>query len=1107
MKKVKSKLSAINCNCAIGFIQKKVILSLCMFFVPLIMMASHDLQNLKVTINMENASLKEVLKEIERQTHYSFYYNEKQVDSKRIVSVNAKDKEVSDVLDEIIADYSYKTEKNMIIVTPKSTSQRLSATSSTLGAQQQMIEIKGVVLDEAGEALTGASISYVGAAIGTSADENGAFTMSVPSLNGKLKVSYLGYKETIIDMNGRKEFNIVLQEDTETLDEVVVVGYGTQRKKDLTGGISSLNTEKLEKIPTNNIAKRLQGQIAGMSVTSTAEPGSSATVLIRGERSLSGGSAPLVILDGIPFSAGLAVIDQSSIENISVLKDASAAAIYGARATNGVILVTTKKGQEGKPVVRYNGYVSVQTPERLFDIQNGAESMAFLGQYYRDLGYAESYWQNPESFLSKTTLPLANYQAGKEFNWQDEMFKPAFSQEHQLSLSGATQSSNYYASVTYNDQNGMVKNTPYQKISATINMSQKIGKWLTVGTNNQYSQNDNNGVTPDFAMAFRLTPYSNPYNEDGTMNRYPMYTETYWYNPYVNQDGVYDNRTRSLFSAWYADILLPVKGLTFRTNFGYNFKTNRIGTYYGSSTLSGEGVNGIATVSGYDYDDWTWENIMKYDQKFGKHQLNLTGMISAQKTQNKSFSMEAKDFLNDDNAYHNMDAAQGEQKTNTDKTETQMASYMFRANYNYDSRYLLTLTARYDGYSAFGKNNKWAFFPSAALGWVASEEGFFQDWGINEIDFLKFRLSYGANGNAGMPPYNTLTKMTQKDYIYGDGGTHSAGLYNGYERGNPSLRWESTYALNGGLDFGLLRNRITGNLEAYIANTEDLLMSRTVVIMNGYNKMNDNIGHTRTKGIELTLNTVNMKNKNFEWMTSFIGSGNWSKITKLREDGKDDIASSWFIGQPIRVFYDYKVVGIWQLGEETEAAKFGAKPGDARLWDKNGNEKLDADDRTIIGSRLPVWTAGMTNTFSYKNWTFSFFLNGVFDITKQNGTLEFNGRQLAKNTNFINGINYWTPENPSTEATRLGYMPKNSHKFYSDASFVRLQDVNLSYNFPKAFTDKLSIQKLTMYLNGSNLYTFSGVNKYGINPEQDVIGNTATYPVARTFVLGLNITF
>ncbi len=1105
MKKHQSRSKVTSLHYEVDFIRKKLVILFCLFFLPMAIWANENLQNMKVTLKMENVSLKDVLKEIERQTHYSFYYNEKQVDSKRKVSVDAKNKEVVDILDKIISDYSYRTENNIIILTPKTASKAEYQTSALPGTQQQTIEVTGVVLDEAGETLPGASITVVGTSIGTAADVNGTFKISVPSLNGKLKVSYLGYKETIIDMNGKKEFNIVLAEDTETLDEIVVVGYGTQRKKDLTGGVSSLNTEKLEKIPTNNIAKRLQGQVAGMSVTSTAEPGSGATVLIRGERSLSGGSSPLVILDGIPFSGGLGVIDQSSIENISVLKDASAAAIYGARATNGVILITTKKGQEGKPIVRYNGYVSVQTPERLFDIQNGAESMAFLGQYWRDMGKAESYWSDPTQFLQST--PKANYQAGKEYNWQDEMFKPAFSQEHQLSLSGATQTSNYYASVTYNDQDGMVKNTPYRKISATINMSQKIGKWLTVGTNNQFSQNDNNGVTPDYAMAFRLSPYSNPYNEDGSMNRYPMYTETYWYNPFVNQDGVYDNRTRSLFSAWYADISLPVKGLTFRSNFGYNFKTNRVGSYYGSSTLSGEEFNGIATISGYDYDDWTWENIMKYDQKFGKHQLNLTGMISAQKTLNQVFSMEAKDFLNDDNAYHNIDAAQGEKKNNSDKTETQMASYMFRANYNYDSRYLLTLTARYDGYSAFGKNNKWAFFPSAALGWVASEEAFFQDWEIDKIDFLKFRLSYGANGNAGMAAYNTLSKMTQKDYIYGDGNTYSAGLYSGYEKGNPSLRWESTYAFNGGLDFGLLKNRISGNLEAYIANTEDLLMSRTVVIMNGYNKMNDNIGHTQTKGLELTLNTVNMKSNDFEWMTSFIGSGNWSKITKLREDGKDDISGPWFIGQPIRVFYDYKVTGIWQLGEETEAAKFGAKPGDARLLDKNENGKLDADDRTIIGSKLPVWTAGMTNTFSYKNWTFSFFLNGVFDITKQNGTLEFNGRQLAKNTNFINGINYWTPENPSTEATRLGYMPKNSHKFYSDASFVRIQDVNLSYNFPKSFTDKLSIQKLTMYLNGSNLYTFSGVNKYGINPEQDIIGNTSTYPVARTFVLGLNLTF
>lgn len=1114
MKKLRFRSDTTNFNRIVVFIRKKLILSFCVFFVPSILFANHDLQNMKVTMRMENVSLKEVFKEIERQTHYSFYYNEKQVDSKRIVNVKAKEKKVGEVLDEIISDYTYRTENNQIIVTPKTSSAVPSQTGGTKEMQQQRIPISGVILDVNGEPMVGASIVFVGTNIATITDVDGAFTINVPDLSGKLKVNYIGYKEKTIDMGGKKEFNIVLEEDAEMLDEVVVVGYGSQRKKDMTGGVSSLNTEKLEKVPTPNIAKRLQGQVAGMAVTVSTIPGGTSdadrgtTIRIRGEKSLSTVSSsnePLIVLDGIPFSGGLDQIDQNSVENISVLKDASAAAIYGSRAANGVILVTTKKGQEGKPIVRYHGYVAVQKPERLFDIQNGPESMAFLGQYWRDLGKPESYWSDPAQFLQST--PAANYKAGKEFNWQDEMFKPAFQQEHQLSLSGATDKNSYYASISYTDQDGMVKNTPFQKYAATVNLSQKIGKWLTVGTNTQLIQTVNNGVTPSYDMAYRLTPYSNPYNEDGSYSRYPMYTETFWYSPYANMDGVSDDMNRNVFTGWYADVTLPVKGLTYRTNFGYAFKIRERGSYYGSTTLSGSDYNGVAKVINNDFTDWTWENVFKYDQNFGAHHLDLTGMISAQKTVSSESSAEGRNFLNDDNAYHNIDAAQGEKLITSDYRETALASYMGRINYNYASRYLLTLTGRYDGYSAFGANNKWAFFPSAAVGWIASEEKFFQNWDIKPIDFLKFRLSYGSNGNQAVAPYQTLTKLSQKDYIYGDGSAFAAGLYNGFEVGNPSLRWETTYSFNAGLDFGLFRNRLLGNLEVYSADTKDLLMFRTVGIMNGYNKMMDNIGKTHTKGFELTLNTVNIKNKDFEWGTSLVGAGNWNTITALREDGKDDIGNSWFIGQPVRVFYDYKVVGVWQTDEKDEAAKFGAVPGDAKLWDKNENSKLDPDDRTVIGSKLPVWTAGMTNTFTYKDWTFSFFLNGVFDITKENGTLNFNGRQFAKNTNFINGIDYWTPENPSNEATRLGYMPKNSHKFYTDASFVRIQDVNLSYNVPKSLTEKLSLQKLTMYVNGSNLYTFSGTNKYGINPEQDVIGNTSTYPVPRTFVFGLNVTF
>lgn len=1089
-------------------IRTVMLFCVCIFFFQVFaLQAQAGITNVRVNLNMKNVTLKTVLQELEQQTDFSFYYNENQINTRRIVSVEASGSDMVTVLEKILTDCEYTIENKKIILLPNSENQPPLAMTA-----RQSVLVTGNITDSRGEALIGASITVQGTLNGTITDIDGNFSLNVPDLNVTLVISYIGYKEKIVQLGGKNEIRITLDEDTQVLDEIVVVGYGTQRKKDLTGGIATISSERIEKVPAVHLAKRLQGQMAGLSITTSSMQPNAAdgetSIRIRGEKSLlkDGGNDPLIVLDGIPFNGGMNQIDQNSVDNISVLKDASAAAIYGARAANGVILITTKKGQQGKVQVRYNGYVAVQTPEKLFDLQNGEENIAMLKEFFRDMGTAESYWSDPLEFLP--SLPRENYLAGKEFDWQKELYSPAFQQEHQLSLSGGTDKSSYYASLTYTDQNGMVKNTGMEKYAATINMSQKIGNWLTVGMNTQLTQIDRGGVVPEMNQAFYLSPWSNPYNEDGSYNRYPMYTTTYWRNPYQNIDGVMDKKTNTVFTAWYADIMLPVKGLSYRTNFGYTYKHYEEGSYYGKTTFKGEPLGGLAEIKNNTYSDWTWENVVRYDRNFGRHHLDVTGMISAQKTNNRETSMTGKDYLNDENAYHNIDAAQGEMRIFSDKEETSLASYMGRINYNYDSRYLLTLTGRYDGYSAFGKNNKWAFFPSVALGWVASEEEFFKNWNLEQVDFLKVRLSYGANGNQAISAYQTLTRLSQLDYIYGDGSTFAGGLYSNPNEqiGNPNLKWETTYSFNAGLDFSLFNSRINGNIEIYSANTQDLLMVRTVPIMNGYTKMLDNIGKTNTKGFELTLNTVNIEKKDFEWSTSLIFAGNWNKIKELQEDGVDDISNKWFIGESVKVHYDYKAIGVWQNHEAEEAASYGAIPGDAKLQDTDGDGKITSEDRVIIGSRIPIWMAGLTNTFTYKNFAFSFFLNGTFDVKKENYSLDFTGRQLDKCTNGLATVNYWTPENPSNEATRLGYIPKNSHKQYIDASFVRIQDVTLSYNFPQSFTDRLSLQRLGMYVNVSNLYTFSGVRKYSNNPEEETIGSLG-YAVPRTFVLGVNVTF
>lgn len=991
----------------------------------------------------------------------------------------------------------------------------------SIAAAQAQITVSGTVTDTKNEPMVGISVKIKNSSQGTITDLDGNYTISVPGNESVLVFSFISYKTQEITVGSQKIINVRLEDAAEALDEVVVVGYGTQRKSDLTGGISTISSDKIAKIPAVSLGQRLQGQVAGLNVTSVNNrPGEDATFTIRGEKSLSGGNNPLIILDGIPFNGNITEIDQNSVDNISVLKDASSTAIYGSRAANGVILVTTKKGKTGKPTVRYNGYIGFQQAEWLPNLRNGEEYIQLLKDFRKDSGDAK--WDSPEEWLQLSLID--NYKNGVESDWKKELFKTALQQEHQVSLSGATDATNYFVSLSFSDQDGIVKYTGYKKYAVTSNISQKIGDWLTVGANIQLLERDRGGKSPTFGYGFRMSPYGDVRDENGRYVRYPMNPETMYYSPFADQDAIIDDVSRAAYTNAYADIKLPVKGLSYRANFGYSYRHREEGKYYGSTTMSGEPVGGQAEIKNSSWGDWVWENIVRYDNDFGKHHLDLTGLYSAQKTYSTEHESKGEGFLSDANGYHNIDMAQGKKTIASSRKETALLSWMGRVNYSYDRRYLLTLTARRDGYSAFGNNNKWAMFPSVAGAWVISEESFFQNMNLKPIEFLKLRVSYGSSGNQAVSAYQTITKLAQRDYIYGNDAEFAGGLVANFTKGNPNLKWETSNTFNVGLDFNILDNRLNGSIDVYETKTKDLLMNRSVPVMNGYTTMMDNVGKTKNKGFDLTLNSLNVKTEDFQWSSTFVLSGNWSEILELKdydlETGKalDDVSNKWFIGQPLRVHYDYKVVGIWQEDEREEAAKYKAIPGDAKLYDSNDDGKITADDRVIIGSKLPVWTAGLTNTFSYKNLSLSVFLNGVFDVTKENETVKFERQLFNKNVNYINDINYWTPENRSNEYTRLGYN-ETKHTFYTKASYVRIQDVNLSYQFPKSIISKIGLEGLTTYVNVRNLYTFSGAKKFTTNLEQDkysldspdikITGSVdrSSYPSPRVFILGLNVTF
>ena len=1073
----------------------------------------------------------------------------------------------------------------------------------------QDVKVSGTVIAEADKfPIIGANIVVKGTTIGTVTDIDGNFSLDVPQ-NSTIAISYIGCETQEIKITGAKTLNIVLKDNAIGLDDVVVIGYGSQRKSDLTGGIVAVGEEKLQMVTTNNLMDKLAGQIPGMNVTtSNAKPGEDQSLRVRGENSLSADNSPLIVMDGIPYSGSLGDIDPDIIENMSVLKDASSAAIYGSRGANGVILIQTKKGKKGAPTVSYKGQVGMQQAQHRIDMMKGAEYVKYTQDYNRmKYGYSgdqldplvllnpseranyqngsELDWQDimfrnalttshqisisggteattymasishlredgvmENTGLKRTNIALnitqvlnkwltvgmvllnpserANYQNGSELDWQDIMFRNALTTSHQISISGGTEATTYMASISHLREDGVMENTGLKRTNIALNITQVLNKWLTVGMGTQAIQKEFGGEQPYLEAGLKMSPYGIYKDENDRYVDYPM-DQTLFYNPMANIDATNDKTNRNVFISTFAEIQFPIDGLSFRTNFGYNYRNNFVGSYYGRNTLSGKKVNGSASIENIHYYDYTWENLLKYNKTFGLHKIDATALFSMQETTKKEAKESGESFVNDDSEYHNMAGAEKNKEITSKLTETAMLSYMLRLNYSYANKYLLTLTGRSDGYSAFGKNNKYAFFPSVAAAWNISSEEFMESQ-TNYLDMLKIRLSWGSNGNQAINPYQTLDRLTLTNYIWGDNGTVVNGAYlptNGV--GNPNLRWETSRTINAGIDFSFFNGRLSGNIDMYVVNTSDLLMSRTVPYMNGYKSIMDNVGKTRNKGVEIALNSVNFQNNDFRWTTNVNFSLNRDKIIELRGDGKDDITNKWFIGEPLRVFYDYNVVGTWQENEtyvenghtiswDAESGKFlneegkeyqkGAVPGSAKLEDKDGNGSITADDKKIIGSKLPSFLLSMGNRFDYKNIYFSFLLNGVFGQTKE--LHDYNFDRWMPTYNYISGMDYWTPENPTNEMTSPAYVPYDKHSFYKKMNYVNIKNITIGYTFPKTTLSAIGISSLSINASVNNLYTFSNIDNWLNLEDSDANRNVlVTYPTARSYMFGLNLTF
>ncbi|GAB2589763.1 TonB-dependent receptor [Spirosoma areae] len=974
--------------------------------------------------------------------------------------------------------------------------------------------ITGTVTDEGGQALPGVSIVVKGTTRGTNTDAQGSYRISIPDRKrgdgpAILVFSFVGYASREETVGSRSTVNVSLKADDKTLNEVVVVGYGTQSRRNVTGSVAKVDLKQTENLPNTNISQALRGRVAGVQFIDTGRPGQGGSILVRGQRSITASNDPLIILDGIFFNGSLADINPNDIESMEILKDASAAAIYGSRAANGVILVNSRRGTTDKPTIRLSTYAGVSnwshrqkllSPDRYvqrildFRKQNGQVS---------DPTQVASYLQNVEA---------ENYKNGQTIDPYDVVSQQGSIQSYNLSISGRTERTSYLFSGAQVYEKGIIYNDNANRTSLRLNLENTISPWLKVGVSSLYARRDLSGQEGDMQAAYWVSPYGKLYSDATQTERIPYPSDDQLsvnplLYPALNKN---EEIKHNLFANFYAIVDAPfLKGLSYRVNYSPNYRWEH--TYNSSPIYQKYGINNKGTASKYNREDldWVLENILTYSKQINdNHSLDVTALYGRNHRGFESTIASGATFFTDVLGWDNLNLAQVQQTTSNAQSQEGISS-MLRLNYRFRDRYLLTLTARRDGTSVFGANHKYGTFPSAALAWVASDEPFIKS--LSFVNLLKFRLSYGLVGNQAIAPYQSLSRAGTIQYVFGDGGSTSTGVFTSSME-NSDLTWETTKSTNVAVDFDLFKGRLGGTIEYYNLNTKDLLLYRQLPSPTGFAGVTTNLGATNNKGFELSLNSVNFRRGKFEWSSNVLFSTNRNQITHLygsdtNGDGKedDDLGNRWFIGQPVSVNFDYTLDGVYQVNDEIPT---GYKAGFYRIKDINGDGKITPTDRSVISQQQPKYRWGFGNTFRYGNLSLSVFINAMQGWSQQLPLLETNGLINYPNRP-VSGLDagWWTPENASTTRPSLTYINPLGHGFYQSRDFIRIQDVNLTYQFPAALVKSLKLGNLSAYVSGKNLYTFT--NWLGFDPEVgiDPLNARGSFPLARSVTAGINLSF
>ncbi len=1074
----------------------------------------------------EGKTAREIFNIIEQESNYRFFYNDEFATASQVLDLDIKNQDINQVLDKILAstDYTYKVfDNNLIVISLKENVRELS------DLQQRIV--RGVIKDEKGNPVPGATIQIKGTSIGTLTDLNGNYVLESVPPQSTLVVSFIGYKSQEIPVDDKTQINISLEQDVTALNEVVVVGYGTQRREAVTGSVSSIAGDVLRDIPSSNLTQSIQGRLAGVELSQTStRPGSTLQIRIRGTRSLTASNDPLVVLDGIPFVGSINEINNNDIKSIDILKDASATAIYGSRGANGVVLITTNRGQNGqKARITYNGRESVNKIFSKFPMMNGPEFVALRAASGR-------YTNGPDESDNVNT------------DWQDLFFRTGHETSHDIGLTGGTANGSYSFGLGYLSNQGVIPTNKFTRYSIRGSIDQEVGKNFKFGFNSNSNYNLTEGNQIGLYGVLSMSPISDPYNADGTLKRsiqMPLddqFTITRSVVEGLKDQWLSQSRGYSTYNSVYGEVKIPgIEGLKYHVNLGLDFMQDNNGNYTGEGIGSNNPTTeSTASITNSHAYHWNIQNLISLDRVFaGKHRVNAVALYEADQVTSFNSGTSAKGIPSPDFQFYSLSKSIGEITTtnfNSDGgyQQTGLLSYMGRIMYEYSDKYMLTATVRADASSRLAKGHKWHTYPAISVGWNIRNESFMQN--ISAIDRLKLRVGYGQTSNQAVGAYSTLGRLSSRDYNFGDA-TYATGYYV-TQLPNENLGWEYSKTWNYGVEFALLKNRLSGTLEYYVTNTKDILLSLGLPRTSGVSSYTANIGETQNKGFEMSLNGTILNNANgLTWDVGINLYTNKNKLVALASGQTRDEGNGWFVGHNINAIYDYQKLGLWQAEDPyLNILEPGGNVGMIKVlytgdYNADGTpvRAIGGDDRQILDVD-PDLQGGFNTRVAYKGFDLS--LIGGFQI---GGTLVSTLNGPSSYLNLMTGrrgqikVDYWTPDNTGAKYPEpSGVLSADNPKYlstmsYFNGSYLKVRNISLGYDLSQNLIRIPDVKMRVYFIVQNPFVLFSDFNKeMGMDPETNSYGNqnvaTGGYnsriltvgfnsPSTRNFIFGVNLTF